>query len=61
MGSADPLPQILTSRPASSYGRARNTTVSTMLKIAVLAPMPSARVVTATAVNPRFLPSIRMA
>src|SRR5215472_12945745 len=44
--------QICTSRSESGYGRGRSSTVFTTLKMAVLEPIPSARVSTATAVKP---------
>src|SRR6476620_824314 len=42
-------------RSASGYGNGRNKTALTMLKIAVLAPMPRASVTIATAENAGFL------
>src|SRR5437867_7362407 len=42
-------------------GRGRSSTAFTTLKIAVLAPMPRARVSTATAVKPGFFSSWRKA
>ena len=39
-------------RSAVRYGRRRNNTLSTTLKIAVLAPIPSASVITTINVNP---------
>src|SRR5882672_7214351 len=48
-------------RSASGYGRGRNNTELTMLKIAVLAPMPSASVRIATAANAGFLVNWRRA
>jgi hypothetical protein len=44
----------ITSRPGSMYGSCCNRTAFATLKIAVLAPMPSASVVTAVTVNPGF-------
>jgi hypothetical protein len=41
-----------TSRSGCGYGSGRSRTPLTTLKMAVLAPMPSARVIAATAVNP---------
>src|SRR2546421_7089562 len=41
----------ITSRCGSRYGRGASSTLLMTLKIAVLAPMPSARVITAMAVN----------
>ena len=42
--------------PASGLARERSNTVFTRLKIAVLAPIPSASVITAIATNPgRFI------
>src|SRR5437773_11047107 len=46
---------------ASGYGSGRSRTALTMLKMAVLAPMPSASVRTATKVNPGDLRSWRRA
>ena len=43
-----------TSRPGSLNGGGRSSTALTTLKIAAFAPMPSASVSTATAVNPGF-------
>ena len=48
-------------REASLYGSGRRITAFTMLKIAVLAPMPKASVNTATVVNPGFFRSMRAA
>src|SRR2546429_380429 len=45
------VPHSITSRCGSRYGRGASSTLLMTLKIAVLAPMPSARVITATAVN----------
>jgi hypothetical protein len=56
---AAPLAQIFTSRSASPYGSGRNTMVSTMLKVAVAAPTPSASVSTAAMVTPRLRPAMR--
>src|SRR6185437_10711289 len=42
---------MVTSRSALGYGSDLSSTVSTTLKIALLAPMPSARVRTTTAVK----------
>ena len=53
--------QSTVSRPASLYGSGRSSTAFTTLKMAVLAPMPSASASTATAVNPGFLASTRPA
>src|SRR5213593_1558683 len=53
--------QIMTRRPASKYGNGRIRTASTALKMAVLAPMPSASVSTATAVKPGPFSSWRKA
>src|SRR5882724_10892575 len=44
----------------SLYGSGLNKTVSTTLKMAVLAPMPKARVKIATAAKPGFFNSSRM-
>src|SRR5207302_3242084 len=46
---------------ASGYGSGRSRTALTMLKMAVLAPIPSASVRTATKVNPGDLRSWRRA
>jgi hypothetical protein len=43
---------MATMRSAFRYGKRRNNTLSTTLKIAVLAPMPSASVITTMAVKP---------
>jgi len=48
-------------REESLYGSGRSTTALTMLKMAVFAPMPSARVSVATAVNPGFFLNMRAA
>src|SRR5438477_7619275 len=48
-------------RSASGYGSGRRRTALTMLKIAVFAPIPSARVMIATAENAGFLISCRKA
>src|SRR5437016_3778112 len=48
-------------RAASGYGSGRSRTALTMLKIAVFAPMPSARVRIATAANAGFLVNCRSA
>src|SRR5260221_2049635 len=48
-------------RSASGYGRGRNNTELTMLKIAVLAPIPRASVRIATAANAGFLVNWRRA
>src|SRR5205823_10045122 len=45
----------------SGYGSGRNSTTLTTLKMAVLAPIPSARVSTATAVKAGCMASIRKA
>ena len=47
------------SRSGCGYSRGRRMTPLTIEKIAVLAPMPSASVSTATAVKPGERPSIR--
>jgi hypothetical protein len=46
---------------ASSYGSGRNKTVLITLNTAVLAPMPRASVITATALKAGFLKSVRKA
>src|SRR5437870_1844061 len=48
-------------RSASGYGSGRSRTALTMLKMAVLAPIPSASVMTATAENAGFLINCRKA
>jgi hypothetical protein len=53
--------QIWTMRCGSANGSGRISTPLTTLKIAVLAPIPSARVMTATAVKPGFFVSARNA
>jgi hypothetical protein len=50
-----------TSRSESGKGRERSNTPFTTEKIAVLAPMPSARVMTATAANPGAFRTCRAA
>jgi hypothetical protein len=50
-----PISQIIAIRPASGYGSGSNRTGRTTLKIAAAAPMPTARVATATAVKPGSL------
>jgi hypothetical protein len=44
MGWAALLPQIFTSRSGAAYGSGRKTMASTMLNVAVAAPVPSASV-----------------
>ena len=51
--------QMNASRSASRYGSGSISSAWTMLKMAVLAPMPSARVATMTAVTPRVCPERR--
>ena len=51
----------MTSRGASAYGRGRNSTALTTLKIAVQAPIPSAMVNVATIANPRLARKPRIA
>ena len=51
-GSWVRCPQIIARRSGRSYGSARRSTPFTTLKMAVLAPMPRASVINATAVNP---------
>ncbi len=46
---------ITAMRSASRYGRSRSTTARRTLKMAVLAPTPSASVSTATAAKPGLL------
>ncbi len=54
------LPNMkLTMRSGSGYASGRSSTAFTTVKIAVLAPMPSASVRTATAVKPGLFLSIR--
>jgi hypothetical protein len=50
-----------TMRSGSGYGSGFSKTAFTTVKMAVLAPMPSASVRTATAVKPGFLRSVRNA
>jgi prolyl oligopeptidase PreP (S9A serine peptidase family) len=50
---------ITTSLDWSRTGKARSMTASIKLKIAVLAPTPSASVSTATTVKPELAPSMR--
>ena len=50
-----------TMRSGSGYGSGRSKTAFTTEKMAVLAPMPSASVSTATVVKPGFLRSMRSA
>ena len=50
-----------TSRSESGSGNGRRSMPSTTLKIAVLAPMPRARVSTATTENPGLLATFRTA
>ena len=52
---------MATRREGSLYGSGRMRTALTTLKIAVVAPMPSARTRTATKVNAGFLRRERMA
>src|SRR6478672_2636643 len=56
-----PLLRITTRRLSSLYGSGRSNTALTTLNMAVFAPIPRARVMTATAVNPGFLRSVRIA
>jgi hypothetical protein len=51
----------VTRRCGSGYGNGRNSTPFTTLKMAVFAPIPKARVITATRVKPGFLPNERSA
>src|SRR5438445_12992671 len=51
----------MTIRSGSRYGSAFSNTALTTLKMAVFAPIPSARVSTATAVKPGFLSNWRKA
>src|SRR5437879_3690193 len=51
----------MTSRSAAGKGNDRSTTPLTTLKMAVVAPMPSASVSTATAVKPGFFTNCRTA
>jgi hypothetical protein len=53
--------QNIVMRSASGYGSGRRMTLLTTLKIAVVAPIPRARVMTATAVNPGRRTSDRIA
>ena len=45
----------------SGYGSGRSNTPSSTVKIAVVAPMPSASVITTTALNPGVFRSVRTA
>jgi hypothetical protein len=49
---------MIASRSASPYGSGLRRTALTTLKIAVLAPMPSARVMIAVSANAGFLRSV---
>src|SRR6202171_1883496 len=51
--------EILTSSEGRGKGKERSRTVSTTLKMAVLAPMPKARVKIATEVKPGFFRNMR--
>src|SRR5262249_51500516 len=53
------LIKIVTSSFAFAYGNERNNTALTTLKMAVFAPMPSARVTIASTVNAGFFSNIR--
>ena len=53
--------QTIISRSCSANGTRFNRTASTTLKMAVVAPIPSASVSTAAVVKPAFLPSMRVA
>jgi hypothetical protein len=50
-----------TSRESAAYGRRRSSTPSTMLNTAVVAPTPSAIVMTEMAVKVGTLSKVRMA
>ena len=52
---------MIVSRSGWSYGNGRNRTVFTTLKIAVVAPIPSASVRIAVSANAGFLRSVRPA
>jgi hypothetical protein len=54
-------PQARTSRSGLRYGSGRSSTASVTLKIAVLAPMPSAMVATAVSANAGLLRNVRHA
>ena len=56
-----PGPSSITSRSGSSTGRSRRRTWSIRVKIAVLAPMPRARVSTTTRVKAGFFTNARRA
>jgi hypothetical protein len=60
-GNAGNSVYMRTSFSGSLYGNGRSTTAYTTLKIAVVAPIPSARQRTAAAVNPGFLRRMRTA
>jgi hypothetical protein len=51
--------QIRTRRPGSGYGSGWRRTLSTTEKIAVFAPIPSARTTIAAALNPRLFVRFR--
>jgi hypothetical protein len=55
------VPRIVTSRSACGNGSGRSSTASTTLKIAVVAPMASARVATVTSVKPGARDKLRAA
>ena len=52
---------MVTRRSASRYGRGRSSTASTTLKMALLAPIPSASVSTTARVKPGLRRSARKA
>jgi len=60
-GRCAPSSQSETMRSGSRNGRRSSSTAFTMVKIAVFAPMPSARASTAVAVNPGVRMHIRIA
>ena len=53
--------EMRTRRPASAYGSGLSSTALATMKSAVLAPIPRARVITATAVKPGDLAHWRRA
>src|ERR1019366_3821892 len=59
MPSFRSVSQIIARRSAPGYGNGRSTTELTTLKIAVFAPMPSARTSKATMVKPGALRNVR--
>ena len=60
-GVAADVSQIVTRRSGAAYGSGRSSVASTRAKIALLAPMPSARVAAAISVNAGAFLSCRSA